>query len=177
MGASLVVNNQSAKFWPNFHFRGRGKGFSRVVKTYTANFWPNFKFLGSQNSKCQVLANFSFPGGREGGSLLKNRVFLVKWAKNTGSLTCSCIADSLSHSTFVETNKGSLNLDDERKLWLYKESYDTKIMKLVQTNFSIKLKRACQINNSLAVIYVKKYHIEHKEAKKPHFVCLWKKSE
>ena len=35
----------------------------------------------------------------------KNRVLLAKWAKSSGSLTCSCIADSLSHTVCVETKK------------------------------------------------------------------------
>ena len=35
----------------------------------------------------------------------KNRVLLAKWAKNSGSLTCSCIADSLSHTMCLEINQ------------------------------------------------------------------------
>ena len=55
-----------------------------------------------------------------GGNFAKNKVFLAKWTKNSGkakwtknsrSLTCSCIADSLAHTTCVETNK-SCKRDD-----------------------------------------------------------------
>ena len=53
-GYSLVVKTQSAKFWPSFHFRGEGV-------------WPTIHggevFLGSENSKYQVLANFSLGRG------------------------------------------------------------------------------------------------------------------
>ena len=69
-GYSLVVNTKSTRFWPNFHGGGvgMGEGYSLVVKTQSAKFWPNFDFWG------------------RGGSLLKNRVFLTKWSKNSGSL-------------------------------------------------------------------------------------------
>ena len=61
-GVFLGSQNSKCQVLANFHF-----GWGRVL------------FLGSQNPKCQVLANFfhfrEF-GGRGGGDLLKNRVFL-----------------------------------------------------------------------------------------------------
>ena len=85
---SWVVKNQSSKFWPSFHFFGRG-GYSWVVKTQSAKFWPSFH-----------------GGGRgEGGSWVQMGIgILGKMSKNfampySGS---PCIADSLSHTTCVK---------------------------------------------------------------------------
>ena len=76
--------------------------------------------LTTQNSKCQVLAKFKFMGGGVlnysnyqvlakfswGGVFLTTLelIFLAKWTKNSGSLTCSYIADSLSYTMCVETH-------------------------------------------------------------------------
>ena len=88
--------------------------------------WGGGGVVPSQNSKCQDMTKFQFSGG-EGGCSAKsklkgqrkiclnfnffvfrtkfqNRVFLPIWSKNSGSLACLCITDSLSH-TYVETNK------------------------------------------------------------------------
>ena len=55
---------------------------------------------------CQDLPKFQFSGG--GGEMKPNFTSGVKWgtwSKNSGSLACLCITDSLSHTTYVETNK------------------------------------------------------------------------
>ena len=62
---------------------------SVVVKTQSAKIWPNFNYRGGG-----VLCTKS-----------QNRVFLPIWSKNSGSLACLRITDSLSHTTYVETNK------------------------------------------------------------------------
>ena len=92
-----------ARFWPNFNVGGRGEiflgskkcqvlakfqwgrgGYSWIVKTQCAKSWPNLNFRGGVYSW-----------------VVKNSVFLGKCSKNSGSLACSCIADSLR----VETNE------------------------------------------------------------------------
>ena len=35
---------------------------------------------------------------------LQNRMFLPIWSKNSGSLACLCITDSLLNTTYVQTN-------------------------------------------------------------------------
>ena len=109
-GVFLASQNSKCQVLANFSFSEGGDIHSRVVKSKSAQFWPTFRFwegvgvfLGSQKSKCQVMANFSFRDGR--GKLLKNRVFLAKWAKNSWSPACCCIADILSHTTCVETSQ------------------------------------------------------------------------
>ena len=87
-------------------------------------------FLTTQNSKSQVLVKFPFSrGGGEGGilgyselkvsslgqiSIFVGRglflttlelILLAKWIINSGSPTCSCITDSVSHTMCVETNQ------------------------------------------------------------------------
>ena len=44
-------------------------------------------------------------GGGCSGPKSQNRVFLPILSKNSGSLACLCITDSLSHTTYVETNQ------------------------------------------------------------------------
>ena len=53
--------------------------------------------LESQNPKCQDLPKFQLIFGRG--------VFWRIWSKISGSLACLCITDSLSHTTYVETNE------------------------------------------------------------------------
>ena len=115
-GYSWVVKTQSAKSWPNFNFFWRESqnlevpspgqismgGGNWVVKTKLKV--PSYGqieigggvFLGSQNSKVPSSGQLFIGGG--GGILLKSRVFLGKWSKNSGSLACSCIADSKFNS-------------------------------------------------------------------------------
>ena len=89
-GYSVVVKTQSAKICLNFNL-GEGGRYSCQVKTQTAKIWPTFHFQG--------WGEYSWPG--------KNTLFLLKWAK---ILPCQphsgrpCIKDSLSHTTYVETN-------------------------------------------------------------------------
>ena len=74
-----------------FIFGGRGYSwllktqFFIYSKTESAQYWPIFHwgrvFFTTQNWKCQVLTKFSFSGGGGDSWLLKNRVFLAKWAK------------------------------------------------------------------------------------------------
>ena len=44
-------------------------------------------------------------GGGVFSTKFQNRVFLPIWSKNSGSQACLCITDSLSHTTYVETNE------------------------------------------------------------------------
>ena len=60
--------------------------YSWLLKTQSAKFWSNFHFRWK---------------GWGYSWLLKNRVFLAKWTKNSESLACSCIADSLTHTTYT----------------------------------------------------------------------------
>ena len=46
----------------------------------------------------------------------QNRVLLPIWSKNSGSLPCLCITDSLSHTTYVET-KNILDTDFAVYCW------------------------------------------------------------
>ena len=146
LGYFWVVKIWSAKLWSSFHcvggvFLGSQNSKCQVLAnfSFSGGWGGGGVFFGSQNSKCQVLAKFSFSGGGGGAGsgqlfigggevflgsenskyqvlanfslgggraslLLKNRVFLAKWAKYSGSLACCCITDSLSHTTCVETN-------------------------------------------------------------------------
>ena len=67
---------------------GREWEYSWQLKTQSPTFWPTFHFQGGRGV---FLASQEW-------------ALLVKWAKSSGSLACSCIADSLSHTTCVETN-------------------------------------------------------------------------
>ena len=89
-------------------------------------------FLPSQKSKCQDLANFSFPG--KGGALyqIPEQGVLANLSRNfalplSGS---PCITDSLSHTTYVETKKSALlyencvvHADEKRRNWGYYSSF------------------------------------------------------
>ena len=86
-GVSYSSENPKCQDLPKFKFEGRG--CSVVVKTQSAKICLNFHFLG-------------------GGLFCtksQNRVFLSIWSKNSASLDCLCITDSLSHTTYLETNK------------------------------------------------------------------------
>ena len=112
-------NTQSAMICLNMNF-GVG-GYSPKVKTQnteTANICLNLNFRGgvgvffqSQNSKYQDLPKFSFSGGGEGegtvGTKSQNRVIWNFWTKFPTTPACLCITDSLSHTTYVETNEGT----------------------------------------------------------------------
>ena len=60
---------------PNQIFTGGGGGYSWLLKSQSAKSWPNFHFrragvfLATQNSKCQVLTKFSFSKVGGGGFL------------------------------------------------------------------------------------------------------------
>ena len=108
MGYSGVTteNTQIAKICLNFNFRGGG--VTLEVKTRSAKICLNFNFFGGGVVKTQsakIWLNFSFQGGsliwnsREGLSGEFGHKFTVH------TETCLCITDSLSHTTYVETNK------------------------------------------------------------------------
>ena len=129
-GGILKLKSQSAKISDNFHFRGRGG----ILKSQSAKMSDNFLFLGgrgyseTEKSKCQDLWQFSFSGGGGvfwnwkvkvprsltifiwgGGGILKLYfrigVFCRIWTKISTTPAGSCITDSLSHTTYVETKK------------------------------------------------------------------------
>ena len=83
-----VVKTQSAKSWPNFN--GEGGGHSGVVKTQSGKSCPNFHFWG---------------GGGVFWTKFQLRVKWDFWTKISTTAASYCIADSLSHTTHVETNK------------------------------------------------------------------------
>ena len=91
-------------------------------------------FLTTQNSKCQVvLANFSFLVGWVVGDILdysklkvssSGQIFIFngggilgKINQNFGSLACSCIADSLSHTTCVGSHQTSSGSSGRVREW------------------------------------------------------------
>ena len=67
--------------------------------------------LESQTQSAKICLNFNFRGWGWEGVLepdLSLGVNLAIWSKISGSLACLCITDSLSHTTYVETNEYSL---------------------------------------------------------------------
>ena len=122
---------QEIKKWLNLNFRGGG-GHSGGMVLWSQNWkyskcqeiakfqWgggggvvksklkvPKFQFfsggggvVSSQNSKCQ---NFNFSGGGGDSVLPHSRNFEPKFTVQPE--TCLCITDSLSHTTYAETNK------------------------------------------------------------------------
>ena len=111
-GYSWVVKTQSANFWPNFNWKGEG-GYSWAVKTQSANFWRGGRGRGGGEG---VGGRGRGRGGRDSWVVQTSghiSIFrggggnLGKMSKNfamphSGS---PCIADSLSYTTCVETNK------------------------------------------------------------------------
>ena len=95
-------NTQSTKICLNYHFGGESK-YSKCQDL------PKVQFLGgcvleSQNTQSAKIW-LNFIGG--GGVLEPNPRTGVFWricSKISGSLACWCITDSLSHTTYVETN-------------------------------------------------------------------------
>ena len=88
-----------------------GGGCSVVVKTLSANIWLDFNWWGggvfcsSQNSKRQDLAKFSFGGGEVLYQIPEQGVLANLSTNFAWPLSGSpCITDSLSHTTYVETN-------------------------------------------------------------------------
>ena len=95
-GGILKLKSQSGKICPNFNFRGGGGGggVGGILK------------LKSQSAK--ISDNFHFQGGGEEGILklyFRIGVFCRIWTKISTTPAGSCITDSLSHTTYVETNK------------------------------------------------------------------------
>ena len=101
-----------------FQFSGGGGQVFCPSQNLKCQDLPKFQFPGegvfcpSQNSKCQDLANFSFRGGGGGGVFcprtgcsrqFEQKICLVM--PLSGNL---CITNSLSHTTYVETNKVSV---------------------------------------------------------------------
>ena len=89
----------------NFHFQEGG-----ILKLSDLDS-DNFHFLGegySETLRFGLSDNFHFRGGRGGYSetVLQNRGYSGRiWTKISTTPAGSCITDSLSHTTYVETNK------------------------------------------------------------------------
>ena len=67
------------------------------------------------------------------GTKFQNRGVLCIWSKNSGSLACLYITDSLSHTTYVETNEfGGLVASHVSSQTLAKETKMTKVTKLFE---------------------------------------------
>ena len=85
--------------------------------------------LESQNPKCQDLSKFQLWEGGGGGRLCSEPnsrigVFCAIWSKISGSLACLCITDSLSHTTYVETNQ---HLNQSTTVFYFREQLATLI--------------------------------------------------
>ena len=107
-GYSVTENTQSPKICLNFNFRGGG-GYSVLQnRGYSVEFAPNFRGEGgysvTENTQSpKICLNFNFQGG---GGILYYRigVFCRICTKFSTTPAGSCITDSLSHTTYVETN-------------------------------------------------------------------------
>ena len=84
-GGILKLKSQSAKISDNFHFQGGGG----ILK------------LRSQSAK--ISDNFHFQGGGILKLYFRIGVFCRIWTKISTTPAGSCITDSLSHTTYVET--------------------------------------------------------------------------
>ena len=92
-GGILKSNTQSAKICLNFNWGGG--------------------VLKSNTQSAKICLNFNFRGGGEGGysgTKFQNRGVMENLDKNllfevNCTETCLCITDSLSHTTYVETNQ------------------------------------------------------------------------
>ena len=125
-GYSWLLITQSANFWATFHFQGGGvflatqNSKSQVLVKFS--FWgfggegwegryswlPKFPFGGGQycwqlkTQSPNFWPNFHGGGGGGWGILGQPRIgIILKMNQNSGRLTCSCIADSLSHIACV----------------------------------------------------------------------------
>ena len=112
-GTLCQVKTESAKICLDFNLGGGGEWYSLPSQNSKCQDLPRFQFSGgggggrwyslpSQNSKCQDLPKFQFWG--EGGSVPRVGAlsdFLTKFSTTPASY---CITDSLSHTTYVETN-------------------------------------------------------------------------
>ena len=121
----LMINEQLRRRWHdvlhshyhalNLWTRWYPWGIQPLVSTYCNRHWQfgGGGVLESQNPKCQDLPKFQFLRGG-GGCVcvcvlepnLRTGVFWRIWSKISGSLACWCVADGLSHTTYVKTNKG-----------------------------------------------------------------------
>ena len=66
-------------------------------------FWK----VKTKSAKICLIFNVFGPGGGGSGTKFQFRVNWVIWSKISRSLACLCITDSLSHTTYVETNQTS----------------------------------------------------------------------
>ena len=125
----LKLKSQSAKISDNFHFRGGGGGILKL-KSQSAKISDNFHFWGRggilklKSQSANISDNFHFWG--EGGILklyFRIGVFCRIWTKISTTPAGSCITDSLSHTTYVETNQAITELkpkpSESRKIAKY----------------------------------------------------------
>ena len=110
-GYSETEKSQSAKICLNFNFRGGG-GNSETEKSQSAKICLIFNFFWgggySETEKSQsakICLNFNFFWGGRGILNFRIGVFCRIWTKFSTTPAGSCITDSLSHTTYVETNK------------------------------------------------------------------------
>ena len=98
-GYSVIENTQSPKIWLNFNFRGGG--YSVIENTQSPKIWLNFNFRG-------------------GGGILYYRigVFCRICTKFSTTPAGSCITDSLSNTTYVETNERKNPCMKIRSIWI-----------------------------------------------------------
>ena len=105
MGGVLESQNSKCQDWPKFQFFGGCSGKSK----WKCQDLPKFQFGGGsalerQNPKYQDLPKFQFSEGGCSGTKFQFGGKLSNFFKISGSLGCLCITDSLSHTTYVETN-------------------------------------------------------------------------
>ena len=88
----------------NFHFFGGG----RYSETLRFGLSDNFHFHGGGilTLGFGLFDNFHFRGGGYSETVLQNRGYSGRiWTKISTTPAGSCITDSLSHTTYVETNE------------------------------------------------------------------------
>ena len=121
---NLEMKSQSANISDNFHFRGgRGGGVICTWKMTKCQDLPKFQFLGGGGVICNWKVKVPifltiFISGGGGGGILYCRIGVNCriWTKFSTTQAGSCITDSLSHTTYVETNKALLDIVLEKPL-------------------------------------------------------------
>ena len=114
-GGGKLEKLQSAKISLSFNFGGGG---ILQMKSQSANISDNFHSGGGggilqlKSQSAKISDNFHFRGG--GGGILYCRIGVNCriWTKFSTTPAGSCITDSLSHTTYVETNEYLTNVKD-----------------------------------------------------------------
>ena len=103
-GGNLQLKSQSAKISDNFPLGGVFCNWKITKYQEMPKFQWGGGYSATEKSKCQDFWQFSFSGG---GGILYCRIGVNCriWTKFSTTPAGSCITDSLSHTTYVETNQ------------------------------------------------------------------------